>query len=77
MKKITPEIMEGSIFEALKKAKVNPSNDKKVVGEILSIILSDDKTKYAFAKACEKQGQSPKILAKRAIKSWLKENGYL
>jgi hypothetical protein len=79
MKKINEEeLMQGSILEMLKKAKINPmKKDPRLVGEVISIIIGDDKMKYAFTKACADRNRSPKDIANKAIRFWLKENGYL
>jgi hypothetical protein len=72
------EMMQGSVLEALKKAKMNPSkNDPKIIGEVISIILEDEDLKYLFAKVVSERKKSPKVLAKMMMRDWFKMKGYL
>lgn len=76
MKDTEQLFVAGDIFGALKKMKVDPAKSDKRIGEYISIMLDDDELKYAFAKACEKQKQSPKVMLKKIVTAWLKERGY-
>jgi hypothetical protein len=67
----------GDIFGTLEKMGIDPTASDKRVGEYISIMLEDDDLKYAFAKACERQKESPKTMVKKIIKSWLRNKGYL
>ena len=74
---ISDDIMHGNIFTALNKADLDIMNDKQLQKDLIPIILQRDDIKYAFAKACEEKNRSPSILMRRAVRFWLKSEGYL
>ena len=74
---IQDNILNGNILDALDQTKIDPFNDQKMFKDFIPLLLGDNETRYAFARACDERRKSPRVMVKVIIKSWLKEKGFL
>ena len=74
---IQDNILNGNILDALDQVEIDPFNNQKMFKDFIPLLLGDDETRYAFARACDERRRSPRRMVKSIIKSWLKEKGFL
>jgi len=74
---IQDNIMQGDILDAMDRANIDPMNNKKVIKDYIPLLLDDDKLEFALAKACTERKRGAKTIIKKALRMWLKDEGFL
>ena len=74
---VQDNILNGNILDALDQTEIDPFNNQRMFKDFIPILLGDDETRYAFARACDEKRKSPRAMVKVIIKSWLKEKEFL